>query len=179
MHLQISPEVNALLAAFAPYRQGRLALLDAMGLPHSNRDPLAEFSEALAASVLGGSLATNRVQKDWDVTTSDARRVQVKYLANPATGSWPNWHTVRRNDRVNAYCLVIFEDLRPTAVYLFPLGDFGPLCAALGKRHANQDCELQFTQGNHAAIMRNPELFRSLGVQVLDLDGATDQVAAQ
>jgi hypothetical protein len=43
-----------LLNALDTYRVARHAILEAMGLPVSNRDPLAEFSEHLVQALLGG-----------------------------------------------------------------------------------------------------------------------------
>lgn len=164
--LTVTAEVRGLLQACRGYSAARRSFLQHLGVAQSNRDPLAEFSEVLVASLVGGKLAANRVQKDWDVEDPDGQRIQVKYLANPAHGKWPNEHLVRRLEQADAYALVIFENLQPTVVHLFPV-DLSPVCAALGKRHAHQDRELQFTRANHLAIIRDPERFRELGMQVL------------
>ena len=58
-------------------------ILDVLGIPTSNRDPLAEFSERLVAALLSGALAPNRVQAGYDVTLPVGGTVQVKYLADP------------------------------------------------------------------------------------------------
>lgn len=82
-----------LLRALRDYRTARRALLEVLGCTASNRDPLAEFAERLAAVLLGGTMAKNRVQRGWDVMTPTGRRVQVRYLANPS-GEWVNGHQV-------------------------------------------------------------------------------------
>src|SRR5690242_20008651 len=49
-----------LIEALGAYRMARHALLDALSLPASNRDPPTEFSEHLVQSLLGGELAVSR-----------------------------------------------------------------------------------------------------------------------
>jgi len=84
-----------LLTALANYRQARFTLLDTIGLRHSNRDPLSEFSESLVAEVLGAQPAESRVQTGYDLTTADGIRVDVKYLANPENG----WKRTRNQSK--------------------------------------------------------------------------------
>ncbi|TDA69365.1 MAG: hypothetical protein D9V47_05535 [Clostridia bacterium] len=91
---KLNTDAGSLIKYFQEYWRARLALLERLGCPHSNRDPLAEFSERLVASLLGGRLAESRVEKGYDVLRPDSGRVQVKYLANP-DGTWVNGHTVR------------------------------------------------------------------------------------
>jgi hypothetical protein len=45
-----------LIAALEAYRQARQDLLASLGLPLSNRDSLAEFSEHLVAALTGAAL---------------------------------------------------------------------------------------------------------------------------
>lgn len=98
--MTIPPAASAaeLLAALNAYRIARQALLIRLGLPSSNRDPLAEFSEHLVAALTGGTLATSRVQARYDLVLGDSTTVQVRYLANPA-GPWVNEHLVHRIPR--------------------------------------------------------------------------------
>ncbi|RKR89927.1 hypothetical protein BDK92_4287 [Micromonospora pisi] len=81
MTLPADPQrLATLLGALDDYRQARRALLTALRLPASNRDPLAELSEHLVQALLGGELAPSRVQAHWDLTLPDHARVQIKYL---------------------------------------------------------------------------------------------------
>lgn len=75
----------ALRDAYAEYARGRLAMLTALDLDGSNRDPLSEFSERLVRDLVGGVFPTSRVQRGYDVIGPDNRKIQVKYLANPRT----------------------------------------------------------------------------------------------
>lgn len=144
-----------LLGALTAYRTGRRALLHALGCPASNRDPLAEFSEHLVAALLGGQLASSRVQKGFDLTTPDGARVQVRYLANPA-GSWPNEHVIDFRGDCDRYALVTFEDLRPQAVLVFARETIEEVCRLLGKRHPDQDTCLQLTRRNFTRLLEEP-----------------------
>jgi hypothetical protein len=161
--------VSELLGEWGEYRSARTRLLAALDLPQSCRDPLSEFSEGLVAGLLGGELASNRVQKGWDVQASIGR-VQVKYLANSSQGSWVNWHVVEPTGDMDWWALVVFLDLMPVAVHAFPSGDLTPFCEALGKRHGNQSTTLQFTKTNHRDICADPEKYRALGMKVFLLD---------
>lgn len=97
-----------LRGAFDAYARARQKLLETIGVSGSNRDPLAEFSERLVAALLGGELATNRVQRGWDVL-ADGRHVQVKYLANWSMHStcvltgWPCSEPSPRSDRSGSW----------------------------------------------------------------------------
>lgn len=155
-----------LLQSWSSYRDARLCLLGQMNIPHSCRDPLAEFSEVLVAQLVGGTLADNRVQKGWDVRESNGDTIQVKYLANGSTGGWVNWHVVEPTEHQDWWALVIYLDLMPKAVYLFPSGDLTEICAALGKRHGNQGTTLQFTKNNHRDISADPKKFEAMGMRV-------------
>lgn len=162
-------DARELLARFADYRQGRVSLLANIGIEISNRDPLSEFAEVLVARLLDGQLADSRVQKGWDVRAADGRLIQVKYVANPAVGQWVNWHTIEQDEGWDAYALVVYLDLTPVVVYIFPRGDFSALCSALGKRHADQDRTLQFTKTCHLLMSANPSEFERFGVEVCSL----------
>lgn len=155
---------HELLEALALYRTARHALLAKVGVPLSNRDPLAEFAEAFVAVLVGGRLATSRVQASWDVEAPDGSRYQVKYLAN-SIDSGVNEHCVRSLPGVDRYALVVIEDFTVAGVVAFP-SELAPVCAALGKRHPRQDVELQFTRVNWLAVRDDPERFGAVGVQV-------------
>jgi hypothetical protein len=154
-----------LLAALAQYRVARLALLNVLGLPTSNRDPLAEFSEQLVQALMGGTLAASRVQAGHDLVLDDGALVQVKYLAN--TGAlWVNEHPVRAIPGVTWYALVVVENFSVVSVVAFPLATLTAVGAALRKRHPDQDVRLDFTRANFHAIRDNPDRFRELGVRL-------------
>ncbi len=86
-----SERVSALVEALERYREARLELLGVLGLPLSNREPLAEWSEHLVAAVLDGKLAESPVKSGWDMMTPAGEKVQVRSLnnraASPAAGS--------------------------------------------------------------------------------------------
>jgi len=112
-------DLHEFLDALALYRTARHALLAKVGVPLSNRDPLAEFAEAFVAALVGGSLATSRVQAGWDVETPTGTRYQVKYLAN-TIDSGVNEHCVRSASGVHWYALVLIEDFTVVGVMAFP-----------------------------------------------------------
>lgn len=151
-----------------------MSLLGDLGIPQSCRDPLSEFAEQLVARLVGGTLAKSRVQPYWDVE-SDLGRIQVKYLANPSDGSWVNWHVVEPTEHEDWWALVVYLGLMPVAVYLFPSGDLTEICEALGKRHGNQSCTLQFTKNNHRDISADPQKFEALGMRVFLLEQAENK----
>jgi hypothetical protein len=159
-------DIKDLLSSWSDYRDARKSLLGELGIPQSYRDPLSEFAEVLVARLVDGELASNRVQKGWDVQEPDGSRIQVKYLANTSAGSWVNWHTVEPNEQQDWWALVIYLDLSPVAVHMFPSSDLTLICKALGKRHGNQSCNLQFTKTCHEAISNDPEMYEALGMRV-------------
>jgi hypothetical protein len=107
------PNWHELREAFERYARGRADLLQAIGVTGSNRDPLAEFSERLVAALLDGELASNRVQRGWDVMAG-GRRVQVKYLANASDEVWVNEHHIQVTADMDDYAIVFFEALLPS-----------------------------------------------------------------
>ena len=117
-------------------------------------------------------MAQSRVQKGWDFTDGEGRRVQVRYLSNPA-GPWVNEHLVDfRGDGCDRYALVLFEALDLVAMIVFDREGLERVCAALKKRHPRQDLTLQFTSANYRAIAAEPECFVGLGVRYVDLSVA-------
>jgi hypothetical protein len=102
---------------------------------------------------MGGTRAESRVQRGWDIVTTDGAHVQVRYLANPG-GHWVNEHLVDfRTGESDEYALVIFEDLLPTAVLIFHRSTLARVGGWLGKRHPNQDVTLQLTRRNYAQLL--------------------------
>jgi hypothetical protein len=154
-----------LLSALDAYRPVRQAFLATLGLPASNRDPFAEFSEQIVHALMGGTLAESRVQAGHDLVLLDGLKVQVRYLANPGAG-WVNEHFVHQIPGVELYALVLFEAFAVVGVLVFPTADLTEICAALGKRHPRQNETLQFTRRNFCAIRDNPERFRRMGVRI-------------
>lgn len=157
--------LTALLDALGAYRTARRLLLDAMNLPASNRDPLAEFSEHLVQALLGGALAASRVQAHWDLMLPNGDKVQVKYLANPA-GGWVNEHLVHPHAGVAYYALVLFEAFTVTGVLVLPTARLSAVHAELGKQHPRGKAELQFTRRNWQTMCDEPDRFRALGVRI-------------
>jgi len=156
--------VTELLAALDVYRPARQQLLATLGLGPSNRDPLAEFSEHFVMALMGGTLASSRVQAHYDLITPAGQKVQVRYLANPSE-VWVNEHLVYRIAGVEWYALVLFETFAVTAVLAFPQ-ELMAIGAELGKRHPRQDETLQLTRRNYWAMRGSPHRFRSLGMQI-------------
>lgn len=161
----MNPSLERLLNAFDQYRYARLQFMRSLGCPASNRDPLAEFSERLVATLVGGQLAASRVQKGYDVVGPQGERIQVKYLANPP-GRWVNEHHLRFTADMDQYALVLFENLDAKAVVIFPQATLSQVGQALGKRHPHQDRTLQLTQHNWQQILASPESFARLGVKI-------------
>jgi hypothetical protein len=163
------PDVDQLLAALRVYRASRDEFLAALDCAGSNRDPFAEFAERVALAALGGTLATSRTQKGWDFMDPEGRRVQVRYLANPAD-QWVNGHLIDfRGAGCNRYALVIFEALDAKSLLVFDHSQMAGICALLSKRHPDQENTLQLGQANYRAIVNSPQPFAQLGVQVLNL----------
>ena len=164
------PNWQELRDAFERYARGRAELLEAIGVTSSNRDPLAEFSERLIAALLGGSLATNRVQPGWDVQAGE-RQVQVKYLAN-GPDAWVNEHHIQVTSEMHDYAIVFFEALLPVTAIVFSCDRLLEIGAALRKKHPNQNTTLQLTRTNYLQLLAERERFAQLGVRLFDLGEA-------
>lgn len=151
-----------IVEALAEYRHARRKLIEAIGCrPESMRDPLAEFSEALVAALSGDTLATNPVQKGWDLKSAEGITTQVRYVANPM-GKWVNGHVIDfRSSDCDRYALVMFEDLVPMDVLVFGRKGLGAVCARLGKRHPHQEVTLQITPSNVAQLKSEREIFEA------------------
>lgn len=160
-------KASELLEALAEYRGARLRLLRLLDVSVSNRDPLAEFAERLVAALTGGTFPPNRNQPGWDVRLPDGATVQVKYLANLATGRWVNEHRVHRVAGADWYALVLVEDFTVTGEFIFPSAGLSPIGVALSKRGAGaMDAGWDLTRVNWLAIRDRPNTFRGLGMQV-------------
>jgi hypothetical protein len=165
-----------LVALLRRYAAARAELLADLGLPRSNRDPLAEFSEGFVAALLGGGLAPSRVQRSYDLLDARARRVQVRYLANPAD-TWVNEHLVTFTEDLDAYALVAFENLDPIGVVVFPRDSLEQVGINLGKRHPNQATTLQLTPRNWLGLVDRAAEFARLGVELFLPPGWSAQQA--
>jgi hypothetical protein len=161
----MSTHRSELVEAMAMYRAARRQFLEALGIPASNRDPLAEFSERLVAELVGGQLAASRVEKGYDVVGENGCKIQVRYLANPA-GKWINEHLVKFDDGGDFYALVIVEALEPVAVIYFPRDGLHAVCHKIGKRHPDQGTTLQLTQRNEKTLLADRAGFRELGIRM-------------
>jgi len=160
-----TPDLAALQRAFEQYGAARAAFLAELGLPNSNRDPLAEFSERLIAAIVGGSLAPSRVQVGYDVESPTGEKIQVKYLANPP-GRWVNEHPVKVTDLMDSYAIVFFESLLPMAAIVLPRVGLKAIGEALAKRHPKLESTLQVTQANYSRLISERSAFRALGVRL-------------
>jgi hypothetical protein len=161
-----SPDLARVTDIYGRYVEARNALLAELNLGrNSNRDPLAEFAEWLVAALLAGKLAPSPVQAHWDVEARGVGKVQVKYLANSGNERWVNEHPVRVTDLMDAYAIVFYESLLPVSVILLPARRLVEVGLALGKRHPDQDTTLQLTRANYVRLIREPGVFRPLGVR--------------
>lgn len=165
------PNWEELREAFGRYARGRAELLEAIGVTGSNRDPLAEFSERLVAALLDGELATNRVQRGWDVMAA-GRRVQVKYLANASDDVWVNEHHIHMTADVDDYAIVFFEALLPVTAIVFQVDRLLEIATTLRKKHPNQETTLQLTRVNYRQLIAERDRFAELGVRIFDLRAA-------
>ena len=156
-------ELSVDTSLYRAYSEARRQFLRTLGCDDSCRDPLSEFAERLVNQQLGGTLATSRVQKGYDLVTPDGRRVQVKYLANPS-GIWRNGHAVVFSGETDDYAVVFFEGFDVRAIILFRRESLAGVCAALKKRHPDQERVLQLGQANFNKIVGNPGAFEEYGV---------------
>ena len=150
------------------YAVARRRFLRVCGTPDSCRDPLTEFAEVLVADLLDATKADSRVEKGFDLIKSDGRRVQVKSLSNPNEAKWRNEITMKFDELVDDFALVIYEDLRIKTVLVFPKETLIQICEKLGKKHGRTDSELQFTRSNFHRILNASEEFRLLGLQIIN-----------
>ncbi len=166
-----------LVGDWTSYQEARVQLLESLDLRLSNRDPMSEFSEALVRVLYQGRPAPSRVQRSWDVLSALNRRIQVKYLANPI-GPWVNEHLILPSPEMDDWALVIFIDLMPESVLVFPAERLAAIGALLGKRHPQQDTSLQFTQRKYSLIRSDPGRFAMLGMDIWLRSGPEDWALA-
>lgn len=164
----MQPDRDELLAALRSYRSARRTFLTALGCHESNRDPLAEFAEQISHAILGGQMATSRVQKGYDLVTDNGHKVQVRYLANPGD-RWVNEHLVDFRGEIDLYALLIVEALDAKSLLVFSRPSLSAVAAALGKRHPSQDTTIQFTRRNYWQVLAEADRFQEMGVQVYRL----------
>ncbi len=162
-----SERVRELVDALERYRKARVELLFLLGVPHSNHEPLSEWSEHLVAALLDGQLAKNPTQPGWDLTTPAGHKIQVRSLANRAElkGAWVNEHSISFTPGVDGYALVIFAGLRPLAVLTFPT-DLRAINKKLKKKAKNPEFTLELTRANYLQITQDRSTFQKLGVEV-------------
>jgi hypothetical protein len=153
------------------YAEARRAFLQALSVAGSNRDPLAEFAERLAAVLLGGKLADSRTQKGWDLELPDQSKVQVRYLAN-TTNRWVNEHVVKFEPGVSQYALLVIENLEAHTLIVFAADRIAEVGKKLKKTHADQGRTLQFTRRNYDQLMEEMPAFGQLGVRIFQLPQA-------
>ncbi len=107
------------------------------------------------------------MQKGYDVTTAEGARVQVRYLANPGD-RWVNERLVDFRADCDRCALVVVEAFDPKSVIVVDRTTISDVCAALGKRHPNQDVAPQLTRRNYRQLLGD-QMFEALGVVVIDL----------
>jgi len=73
-------------------------------------------------------------------------------------------HTIAFSGDIDDYALVFFEGLDVRAIVVFRRETLTQVCAALRKRHPNQETTVQITQTNFNELISDPEEFASLGV---------------
>lgn len=119
----ISNDVSIALQQWHGYVEAKRALLKS-GVLRSFKAPEADLSEWLIATLLTGSLASNKSQPSFDVLAGD-KRVQVKSLCKASDN--PNGYIVSARDRSNSgthgashYAFVFFDDLELQSAYLVP-----------------------------------------------------------
>jgi hypothetical protein len=92
----------------------------------------------------------------------------VRYLANSGD-TWVNEHLVDFRPGCDRYALLVVEDLDARSMLVFSREGLSAVCAALGKRHGDQDTTLQFTRANYRAIAAEPDRFGRHGVTFVPL----------
>lgn len=154
--MEIDPKT---IETFREYVTVRKQLLGSVGAKGSNRDPLAELSERMAAVLLDAVPAESRVNKGWDVRRRNGRTVEVKYVAN-SSGSWVNGHDVRFPPGRDEHALVVIVDLVPRFLLVFNEDSATRCYEGLKKRHDRRHDNL---------LSVTPEMLRDMWVGKLDL----------
>lgn len=158
------PDPADLIGSLAVYRLARRELLAAAGRPTSNRDPIAEWAEALVEAVIDAPRVSNRVNSGHDLVDVTGRRIEVKTLANTPGLPWVNWHVITTHPGRDLYAIVVIEDLAPLGLFVFDLSRLADLGALLGKRHLGQKARIEFLERNARSIMDDPARFAEAGV---------------
>ena len=68
MMLNKTQDTDRRLSLIEAYTGSMSSLLESIGVPTSNRDPLSEFAERLVVSCVSAELVPSRVQKGWDLS---------------------------------------------------------------------------------------------------------------
>lgn len=155
-----------LTAALAPYRLARRELLVAADRPASNRDPMAEWAEALVESILDAPRVTNRVETGHDLVDALGRRIEVKTLANTPGAPWVNDHPITTHPGRDLYAIVLFEDFAPLGLLVLEMHKLAVLGALLHKRNPDQDRRIELLETNARRILADPAAFAAAGVTV-------------
>ena len=135
-------------------------------IPESQRDPVVEFAERYVAALLGGKLASSRIQQGWDVERPNGRKVQVRTLSNRFINEWTNEHTVTFTGDCDEYAIVIFDGRHLHGVVIFQRDRNFEVYEALGKRHAEAETRLNLTRRNMERIFNASDLFAEMGVEI-------------
>lgn len=157
---------SRLVDALATYRVARRLLLAEAGRSTSNRDPIAEWAEALVEDLLDAPRVQNRVNTGHDLVDALGRRIEVKTLANSPGAPWVNWHVITAHPGRDLYAIVVIEDLVALGVFVFEMDRLPLLGSLLGKRHPGQELRIGFLESNARAILADPARFAAAGVTV-------------
>ena len=153
------------LDLLAGYCEARRELLKAVGVSDSCRDPLAEFAEWIVARWTNGRLADSRVERGYDVISSDGRKLQIKCLSNPAHVA-RNGIVVRIPPEADDFVVVWYKDLTLQAIVLMPRKSFADVYTRLGKRHSEPGERLDLYEADIDRMLKSHTEFTSLGVRI-------------
>jgi hypothetical protein len=109
----MSKDYSSIQTAIADYLQA-WAKLKELKVLNTKKDFTSQLGEFIAASVYEGKPSTSSIQKDWDITHLDGRKVQVKSHAKASTNN-NRWTPVpySENAEIDLYTIVVFtEDYR-------------------------------------------------------------------
>jgi len=127
-----------LLTALGAYRPARQAFLTELGLPASNRDPLAEFSEQFVAALTAARLPPAGSRPDTTSSSSTTSRSRsATWPTLPVPGSTSTWCV--RSRACTGTPSYYSRAFTVTGVLAFPARSLAPICQALGKRHPRQN----------------------------------------
>jgi hypothetical protein len=154
--MEIDPKI---VDTFRDYVAVRKQLLESVEAEGSNRDPLAELAERMAAVLLDAVPAKSRVNKGWDVRRRDGRTVEVKYVAN-SSDSWVNGHDVSFPPGRDEHALVVIVNLVPQFLLVFNEVSATRCYEGMKKSH---------DRGHDKKLGITPEMLRDMWNGKLDL----------